>query len=108
MKRTIPPLTLCCLVRLKDERFTTLDTPWTTPLVTVVRHLHADAWNYLRMPIVPNSEAEILNILKLPSTRKVMDGGQLTGNFANGRQAVIQGQGHLTKCGIPWGIPPVV
>ena len=62
----IPPLALCCRVTLKDDRVTTLYTPWTTPSVTMARNSYAHAWNHLRMLTVPNSEAEILNILKHP------------------------------------------
>ena len=40
--------------------------------------------------------------------RKAMDGLPLTRKFANGCQEVIQGQGHFTKCDLPWGISPVV
>ena len=38
----------------------------------------------------------------------VMDGWPLTLKYANGRQTVNQGQGQLTKCGLPQAIPPVV
>ena len=37
-----------------------------------------------------------------------MDGLPLTRKVTNGRQAVIQGQGHFTKRGLPWGMPHVV
>ena len=37
-----------------------------------------------------------------------MDDSPRTCKFANGRQAVIQGQGHFTKDGLPWVIPSVV
>ena len=45
---------------------TALYTPWTTPSVTVTRNSSVHARNCLYMLTVPNSEAEILNILKLP------------------------------------------
>ena len=77
--------------------------PWTTPLVTIVRNSYVHVQNRLCMPIVPNSEAEILNILKLCRIHKVMDGSPLTHKFANGRHAVIQGQDRLTELGLPRG-----
>ena len=49
----------------KLNRNTTLCT-LCTPFVTVPRNLYAHAQNCLRMPKVPNTEAEISNILKFP------------------------------------------
>ena len=37
-----------------------------------------------------------------------MDGSPLTRKVANGREAVIQGQGRFTKGVLPQVIPPVV
>ena len=37
-----------------------------------------------------------------------MEGLPLTPKFAHGHEAVIQGQGHFTKCGVPQEIPAVV
>ena len=50
----------------KDDQITTLCTLWTTPSVTIVRYSYAHVRNRLRMLMVPKSEAEILNFLKLP------------------------------------------
>ena len=58
----LPPLSLCCRVTSKYDRVTTLY----TPSVTVARNSSAHASIHLRIPIVPNLEEEILNILKLP------------------------------------------
>ena len=58
----VPPLALCPLVTLKDDRVTTFYTPWTTPSVTIGRNSSPHARIRLRMPMVPNSEAKILNI----------------------------------------------
>ena len=66
---------------MKDDQITTLCTLY-TPLVTVVRNSYVHARIHLRMLMVPNSEAEILKLSKLP---KVMDGLPLTRKFANGR-----------------------
>ena len=60
-KRPITPLTLCYLVKLKDDQVTTLYTWWTTPLVIVVRNSHVHAWSRLCMLTVPKSEAEVFN-----------------------------------------------
>ena len=62
----VPPLTLCRLIILKDNRITTLCTSWTTPSVTIVTNSYAHAQTRLQMLTVPNSEAEILSISKLP------------------------------------------
>ena len=37
-----------------------------------------------------------------------MDGLPVTHKVIFGRQTVIQGQGHFTKCGLPQVMPPVV
>ena len=37
-----------------------------------------------------------------------MESLPLTHKFANRRQAVIQGQGHFTKLGLPWVMSPIV
>ena len=63
----LPPLTLCHRGTLKDDRVTTLYTLWTKPPVTIARNLSVHAHFLLSMLMVPKSEAEILNILKLPS-----------------------------------------
>ena len=62
----LPPLTLCCHVTPKDDRVTTLHTPWTAASVTVARNSSVHAHIRMRRPMVPNSEAEVLNFLKLP------------------------------------------
>ena len=61
----VPPLTLSCRITLKDDRITTLCTPWTTPSITIVRNSYVYAQNRLHMPTAPNSEVDITNILKL-------------------------------------------
>ena len=60
------------------------------------------------MATVPNSQAQISNILNFRRTRKVMDAAPLTHKFANRDQVVIQGQECFTKCASPQAIPPVV
>ena len=60
-----------------------LCTVWTTPSITVVRNLYAHTQNRLRMFIVPKSEAEILNSLKL--LQDLQGNGQFT----------TDSQGHL-------------
>ena len=61
----LPPLTLCHRVKPKDDRVTTLCTPWITPSVTIARNSSVHARIRLHIPTVSNTEAEILNILKL-------------------------------------------
>ena len=70
--------TLCCHITPKHDRVTTVYTPWTTPSVTVARNLSVRVHFSLCTPMVPRSEAEILNISKLYRTCKLMDGLPLT------------------------------
>ena len=60
------PITLSYHVTPKDDRVTTLYIPWTTRSVTVA--INSSAHDHIRpcMLMVPNSEEEILNVLKLP------------------------------------------
>ena len=60
------PLTLCLHVTLKDNKITMLYALWTTPSVTVARNFPAHVHFLQPMSTVPKSEAEILNISKLP------------------------------------------
>ena len=57
---------ICRRVTPKDNRVTTLDTLWTRPSDTVARNSSAHAHVRLHMLTVPNSETEILSILKIP------------------------------------------
>ena len=88
-----------CLVIPKDNRVTTLYTPWTTTSVTVIRNSQAKAQNHLCMLTV--LKAEILNFPDFCGTCKDWYGGPLTHKLADGCQAVIQGQGRFTKHGLP-------
>ena len=65
-QRPIPYLTLYHCITLKDNRVTTLCTPWTTLLVSLVKNAYAYVQNRLHIPKVPNLEADILNISKFP------------------------------------------
>ena len=53
-KHPIPQLTICRGIIPKDNRVTTLYTPWSKPSVTVDRNLYAHACNHLRMLTVSN------------------------------------------------------
>ena len=65
VKCPIPQVTLYHCITPKDDRVTTLYTPWTIPPVTVATNSSAHASIHLCMLSVPNSDAETLNILKL-------------------------------------------
>ena len=56
----LSPLDLCLSVTLKDDRVTTLYTLWTIPSFNVARNSSAPALICLCMPMVPNSEVEIV------------------------------------------------
>ena len=62
-KRAEPQLMLCCNVIPKGDQVKTLHTLWTTPSDTIYSSLNVSV--RLHMLMVPNSEVEILSILKL-------------------------------------------
>ena len=64
--KCLAPLALSNHITPKDDRVTTLYTPWTTPSVTIARNSSTHAHIGLCIPMVPNFEGEIFNILKLP------------------------------------------
>ena len=61
------------------------------------------------MPMSMNSEAEILNSLKLPlDSQGKIDDLPLTSKVEYGHQTDIQGQECITKCRLLRGMPPVM
>ena len=57
---------------------------------------------------VPNSEAEIINILNFYRMRKVMDVLPLCHKVVYKPRTVAEGEGHFSKHSLSRGIPPVV
>ena len=81
----LPPLALCHCGTLKDDRVTTCGQHCgLTPSVTVAS---------LCMATVPNSEAEILNVLKVPQNTQGTDVSPLCHKVAYEPQMVAEGRG---------------
>ena len=60
----VPPLTVSRRITPKDDRITTLYTPWATPSVTVARNSSVYARNRVRMLTVPKFRSRNFRHLK--------------------------------------------
>ena len=77
----------------KDNRVTTFYTLWPTPSLTIARNSSVHDHIHMRIPMVPNYEAEMLNFHGMCKEINIERYKLWTG---------VEVPGHFTKCGPPW------